>query len=569
MKQGLSKQNKKLVILIIVGVALVIGILTVVNALRPKPEVIARVGAVTVEKGDVKELLDLTGTVRSMNAKTFFSPVNAKISEMDFEMGDSVQKGTQLVSFDLKDLEENNKKAEMNVQSGQLDYQDAINQDQKNANKKAAAQANANTLQGAVDKWQAYVNNLKDAINQTNIDAQNKAIADANSAAAGQSQAIKEGQAAYQQALADYNSTCDSLYADYQNKFADAQIATNEYEMAFASWSVDQASEEKAQALNSANTKKIKAENAMKQSKQAYDVKVNEKPQIDDYVPAGGSYDGAGNVTPDTYELQKELENASTYLAELRGELASEEAIAKNDIGGLTSETKEKMKIGTNLAELESKSIEELIAEGRKGLQAEFTGVISGVVIQEGATVSQGMELFTLQSTEAVSVDVKISKHDYAKVKEGQKATITMAGNEYEGTVTKIDRIAVVDAQGNSTIKATVNIDNPDENIFIGVEAKVIIRANEANGVLVVPSKVVNIGKDGSFCYVIKEGVIVKQIVETGVASTNSIEIKSGLTEGDQVIEDIGNFVEGDKVEGVEPEELIAPATEAMMSTNY
>ena len=500
MKQGLSKQNKKLVILIAIGFALVIGILAVVNDLRPQPEIIARVGAVTVEKGDVEELLDVTGTVRSMNAKTFFSPVNAKINKMDFEVGDSVQKGTQLVAFDLKDLEENNKKAEMNMQSGQLDYQDAINQDKKGTDKKATAQANANMLQGAVNNWQAYVNNLKDAINQANIDAQNQAIADANSAAAGQSRAMQEGQVAYQQALADYNNECDSLYAAYQIKFTDAQMAASEYDMAFASWSIDQASAEKVQALNNANSRKINAESAMNQSWQVYSIRINEVPQIDEYISNGGGYDGAGNVTADTYELQTELERASTYLAELKGELASEEAVAKNDVGGLTAETKEKMKIGTNLAELEAKSIEDLIAEGKKGLNAEFTGVVSGVTVQEGASVAQGMELFTLQSTEDVSVEVKVSKYDYAKVKEGQKATITMAGNEYQGTVMKIDRIAMVDAQGNSTIKATVHVDNPDENIFIGVEAKVIIQAKEASGVPVVPSEVVNIGKDGSFC---------------------------------------------------------------------
>ncbi len=38
------------------------------------------------------------------------------------------------------------------------------------------------------------------------------------------------------------------------------------------------------------------------------------------------------------------------------------------------------------------------------------------------------MELFTLQNTDKVDVDVNISKYDYDKIQENQKAEITLAG---------------------------------------------------------------------------------------------------------------------------------------------
>ena len=541
MKQGLSKGSKKLLIFGCIGLVIIVGILAIVNSFVPKQEVLAKVGAIEVTKGDVEEQLDVTGTVKSLETKMFFSPVNAKIETMDFEMGDVVSKGTKLITFDLKDLEKNNEKAELNVRSGQLDYSDAINQDSKNSSKQATARANVNTLQGAVNAWQAYVNDLKDAINNANIDAQNKATDAQNKAAAAQTEQ-------YNKAITEYNATMDQLWADYEAKLHAYNDANTKYENAAPA---DVAAASSARSTAEAN---------LRRAEQAYESMKNNAPSM-----SGGYDSAAGMATADTYELQSELESASTYLAELKGELAGEKSKAEADMGGLTNETLEKMEIGTNLADMEAKSIEELIEEGKQGISAEFTGVISSVSAAQGATVAQGMELFVLQSTEKVSVDVKISKYDYAKVKEGQKATINLAGNEYQGTVEKLDRIATPDVQGNPTIGATISIERPDDNVFIGVEAKVLIQAAEANDVLVVPSEVVNIGKDGSFCYVIEDGVIVNRPVETGVTSTSFVEIKSGLKAGDKVITDIGDHKEGDKVEGVDPSEIEANPVDAMM----
>lgn len=558
MKKGLSKGSKKLIIFGVIGIALILGILVFVNNLVPKAEVLPKIGAIDVSKGDVAEQLDVTGTVVSDDVKAFFSPVNAKISKMDAKVGEVVEKGTKLVDFDLKDLEENNKKAEMNVQSGKLDYSDAVNQDQKNANKQATARANANILQGAVNEWQTYVNNLKNAINNANIDAQNDAINAQNDATAAAAEQ-------YNQAIEQYDNEVARLWSEYEAKLHAYNDANTKYEAAKVEYdnalgNSDPNAAVKATEMNTASQVRSSAEAELNRAEQAYNSMSNNVP-----IAGGGFDSGSSMATADTYALQSELEQASTYLAELKGDLAQEEAKAEADVGGLTAETKAKMDIGTNLADLESKSIEDLIAEGKKGISAEFTGVISSATAAQGATVAQGMELFVLQSTENVSVNVKISKYDYAKVKEGQKANITLANNTYEGTVEKIDRIATPDAQGNATIGATIKIDNPDENVFIGVEAKVLIQAAEAKDALVIPSEAVNIGKEGSFCYVIEDGVIVKRSVETGVASTSELEITSGLKAGDKLITDIGDHKEGDKVEGVDPSEIEANPIDAMM----
>ena len=63
--------------------------------------------------------------------------------------------------------------------------------------------------------------------------------------------------------------------------------------------------------------------------------------------------------------------------------------------------------------------------------------------------------------------------------------------------------------------------------------------------VVTLPAGVVNIGKDGSFCYVLKDGVITRQDITTGISSEDSVEITDGIKAGDEVIEDLGSPEEG------------------------
>lgn len=546
-----KKKINKIMIGVIAAVVVIIAVLALASKNVKAPEATAQVNVINVEKGDVSEELDATGTVKSLQKKTFYSPVNATVQDMPFEVGDSVKEGEQLITYDLEDLEKENQKAELNVKSGKLDYNDAVNQANKAADKQATAAANAQSLQAQVDDWQQYVYDLQDAIAAANTDAQNEAQQEMQEAAAAAQAVYEQQMADYKAAVENYKKECAKLSNAKADKLAKYNTAKTAYDMAYSTWekystTVNEAKvTEKEKDLN-------KAEAEYNAAVDTYNQYVAAPPSASDYISSesGGSSSGSGDVaTADTADLQRELERASATLAELQGELASEKAAAEADVSTLTAETKEKMQVATNLSELEAKSVEELIAEGKKGVQAEFTGVISDSKVAGGAAVSQGMEMFTLESTKNVCVEIQVSKYDFAMLKEGQKATITLGDNTYQGTLTKINKVAIPNEKGTPMIGATVKIDNPDENIFIGVEAKVTVQAASADNVLVVPVEAVNIGNDGSFCYVLRDGVIAKQTIETGISSDEYMEVKSGLKEGDQVIPDLGTLQEGDQAQ--------------------
>ena len=120
------KKGKKIVIGV-AAVAVVAGGFYAVSGGSRGEAQLPQVSVTKAETGDVEEIVDATGTVVSDEQKTFYSPVNAQIKKVSFAEGDSVSKGTKLVEFELKDLERDNQKAELNVKSGEYDYKNSIN----------------------------------------------------------------------------------------------------------------------------------------------------------------------------------------------------------------------------------------------------------------------------------------------------------------------------------------------------------------------------------------------------------------------------------------------------------
>lgn len=200
------------------------------------------------------------------------------------------------------------------------------------------------------------------------------------------------------------------------------------------------------------------------------------------------------------------------------------------------------------LNDMSKEKADDDLETAREGVKADFNGVITSVEAVEGQTVASGMQLFRLESTDDLKVSINVNKYDLEQIKVGQKAEITINGTAYEGTVTKINGMAQTNAQGAATVTADIHINNPDENIYLGIEAKVKIQSDEVENALLVPVECVNYDTKGAFCYVVENGVIFRRDVEAGISSDTQIQIINGLKAGEQVI----TQVTGDLSEGME-----------------
>ncbi len=244
-------------------------------------------------------------------------------------------------------------------------------------------------------------------------------------------------------------------------------------------------------------------------------------------------------------ELERQIVKEQEKLAdmqELKADWKADQSSAENNI--LDANKKKELEAIAQKAKISEEKAQAHLEEAKAGIVAEFNGVVTELEVHDGFVTDQSSKLMKVENSEEVRVTVSLSKYDLEKVALGQKAEVVVAGNTYKGTVSKINHMAEKNDSGSRLVTAQVHIDNPDENIYLGIEGRVTIYAEKAENVLVVPFSAINADQGGDFCYVIKEGIVEKRQVKIGLTSEDSMEVLEGLEEGEMVITDSSEGIE-------------------------
>ena len=418
-----KKKRKKRIIGGVIAAALVLFIVSRVLTPAALPVVMVR----SAEKGTVKQTIDTSGTVKTEQQKTYFSPLAAKVEACKVQEGDAVEAGQVLLTYDAQDLENRKKEAALQNDEAYYGYQNTMDKNSKDTSEYSRSSHDVEILEQQVEDWKAEVHALKQYITDMGC-------------------FLREAQ----------NEGHENDVEEYQNK-------------------IDQAN----------NTLMVKEE---------------------------------------------ELADFQSNLSEQKGIKNSTESTM------MTADAKKQAEAAKELQALKSAEVTDAVAQVSDGIKADFAGIVTGVKPVDGSNVENGGELFTVSSIEKVCVDVSFSKSDLEKIEEGQKAVATIAGKQYEGTVTRISRAAAKNEKGASIIQGEIHIDNPDTDLYLGVDARVMVEGNKAENVVMIPIEAINIGKDGSFVYVVTDGMVQKRMVTAGISSDEYTEIKKGLEVGEQVI---------------------------------
>lgn len=418
-----KKKRKKRIIGGVIAAALVLFIVSRVLTPAALPMVMVR----SAEKGTVKQTIDTSGTVKTEQQKTYFSPLAAKVEACKVQEGDAVEAGQVLLTYDAQDLENRKKEAALQNDEAYYGYQNTMDKNSKDTSEYSRSSHDVEILEQQVENAKAEVRALKQYLTDMGC-------------------FLREAQ----------NDNHKNLAEEYQAKIDQAtnQLAVKEEELA---------------------------------------------------------------------EFQSDL-------SEQKGIKNSTESTM------MTADAKKQAEAAKELQALKSAEVTDAVAQVGDGIKADFAGIVTGVKPVDGSNVENGGELFTVSSIEKVCVDVSFSKSDLEKIEEGQKAVATIAGKQYEGTVTRISRAAAKNEKGASIIQGEIHIDNPDADLYLGVDARVMVEGNKAENVVMIPVEAINIGKDGSFVYVVTDGMVQKRMVTAGISSDEYTEIKKGLEVGEQVI---------------------------------
>ena len=237
---------------------------------------------------------------------------------------------------------------------------------------------------------------------------------------------------------------------------------------------------------------------------------------------------------------QDELEVYNKMLSdyqEYRSEMKSQKSSA--DAGKMTAGAREELEAENQTKEIETADSLESLEKAEGGVPAEFDGVVTEVNAVEGGSVAVGEKLLKLESTEEVMVKISVTKYDLDKIAVGQEARVTIANKEYQGKVSKINKMAETNNSGAAVVGTEIEITNPDSDVILGVEAKVVISTAKEENAVLIPVTAVNVDMNGDFVYVVEEGILVKKPVVTGISSDTMVQVADGLSEGDQVVTEV------------------------------
>lgn len=223
----------------------------------------------------------------------------------------------------------------------------------------------------------------------------------------------------------------------------------------------------------------------------------------------------------------KELEARRTFLEE---EAARAQELFKRKVGTIqrVQQTRSDLdQINSAITEVKS-HIEHL------ALKAPMSGTVLWRDVELGEVVRQGQTVFWVGQPRPLWAVAEVDEEDIPRVRRGQDVLINadaFPGQVLQGTV------GPVTPKGDPINKSyRVRVSLPDDTpLMIGmtVETNIIVRKTEE--ALLIPRAAL-IG--GSRVFVFDKGIAGERAVKTGVVGSDSVEITSGLEEGEKVIFD-------------------------------
>jgi HlyD family secretion protein len=192
---------------------------------------------------------------------------------------------------------------------------------------------------------------------------------------------------------------------------------------------------------------------------------------------------------------------------------------------------------------------------GDATIRAPMAGIVTKRYVEAGelvtsgiATFSSGMPIVQIADLSRMRVVCQVNEVDVGRVAVGQRAEVVLdaaRGERYAGRVVSVAPSAVSAAAGatggngaaSGIVKFEVKIavEQSDGRLKPGMSANVDIVTAERKGVLTLPLEAVDVSRRPAQVTVPRGSGTATVKVETGLKNETSVEIRSGLKEGEQV----------------------------------
>ncbi len=500
------KKHKFLTFLLVVILiaAIVAGLLFQRKSQMPDMAQTTVIETATIEKMDLSNSISVTGTIATAASKTGSTTLsNIEVTAVYVEVGDAVEEGDIICTFDSSDYETALANAKNNYSiNQQLDAYD----DYEETYQEALSDAEE-SLQETTDECDSCKSEYETAVSdeESALSTYNSALSKYNSLAT-----------AYETAKAE-------LIAQINSALASAAASSSETTETVTEDSLDNYL--KSSTLPSSCTD---AYTAYQSAKSAYETAAGT------VSSALADYEAAQQETASAYEIYQQYES-QLEAAEEQYDLSVEQA----------TEAYEKAKLQDQLISDDSEldqieSYEEQIADCV--VYAAMSGTITSLSVEEGETFSGG-SIYEIQDTEYFIVEATVDEYDITSLAKGMNAYVKtdsvdeeMAATVTYVAVTGTSGATMGSSSGTASYEIEITINDPQDMLRSGMTASVSIALEESNDTLAVPYDCVQTNANGeSVIYVDDNGERKEIVVDTGIETDYyteviSDEISEGMT---------------------------------------
>ena len=187
---------------------------------------------------------------------------------------------------------------------------------------------------------------------------------------------------------------------------------------------------------------------------------------------------------------------------------------------------------------------------------APFDGVVTwrysdtGALVQAGTSAGNAQPVVKIAQVNVLRLRVPVPESLAATIREGEAADVSVqaTGEHFTGKVTRF-----TGALDRSTRTEQVEIDVPNQKLHLapGMFADVVLQVQKHVDALLVPVQAVDrTGSHSAVLVVDKENRVAPREIRTGLEDPNTVEVVSGLEEGDRVIvANLGSYHSGELVD--------------------
>lgn len=170
-------------------------------------------------------------------------------------------------------------------------------------------------------------------------------------------------------------------------------------------------------------------------------------------------------------------------------------------------------------------------------ITAPYDCVIMEYSVPNAKNICTSDNYISIASVEDLYMDINIGEDKIDKISSGQEVEIVVNYDEskvYTGTISKINAIGT-HTSGGTNFAAIASLKN-DGNLKLGMSATCTITIDKKENLPCLPIEAIEIENNKKYVNLINEnGSQSKVEIETGASNANYVEIKSGLSLGDNV----------------------------------